>query len=56
LASYETGGVDFLTVLANFTTIREYQISYYEQQSEYLKALAGLEELTASQAFEAKQR
>ncbi len=56
LTSYETGVVDFLTVLANFTTIREYQMSYYEQQSEYLKALAGLEELTASPAFEAKQR
>ncbi len=56
LASYETGGVDFLTVLANFSTIREYQMSYYEQQTEYLKALAGLEELTASQPFEAKRR
>jgi outer membrane protein TolC len=48
LASYETGGVDFLTVLANFSTIREYQMSYCEQQSEYMKALAGLEELVAS--------
>jgi len=46
LASYETGSVDFLTVLSNFTTIREYQISYYEQRAEYLKALSGLEELT----------
>jgi cobalt-zinc-cadmium efflux system outer membrane protein len=46
LASYETGSVDFLTVLSNFTTIREYQMSYYEQRAEYLKALSGLEELT----------
>jgi cobalt-zinc-cadmium efflux system outer membrane protein len=51
LASYETGGVDFLTVLANLTTIREYQIGYCEQQAAYLKALAGLEELTASAEF-----
>ncbi len=46
LASYEGGEVDFLTVLSNFTTIREYQMSYFEQRSEYLKALSGLEELT----------
>jgi outer membrane protein TolC len=46
LASYEAGSVDFLTVLSNFTTIREYQMSYFEQRAEYLKAMAGLEELT----------
>jgi len=46
LASYEGGSVDFLTVLSNFTTIREYQMSYYEQRAEYFKALSGLEELT----------
>jgi outer membrane protein, heavy metal efflux system len=46
LASYEAGSVDFLTVLSNFTTIRDYQMNYYEQRSEYLKAVSGLEELT----------
>ena len=46
LASYEGGGVDFLTVLSNFTSIREYQMSYFEQRAEYLKALSGMEELT----------
>jgi outer membrane protein TolC len=45
LSSYETGAVDFLTVLSNFGTILEYDMSYYEQQAEYLKALANLEEL-----------
>ncbi len=45
LASYEGGEVDFLTVLSNFTTIRDYQMNYYEQRAEYLKALSGLEEL-----------
>lgn len=53
LASYETGGVDFLTVLANFTTIRDYQLNYHEKRAEYLKALAGLEELTAGSPLEA---
>jgi outer membrane protein TolC len=47
LASYETGAVDFLTVLSNFNTILEYEMSYHEQQAEYLKALSSLEELTA---------
>jgi outer membrane protein, heavy metal efflux system len=48
LASYEGGGADFLTVLSNFTTIREYQMNYFEQRTEYLKALSGLEELTGT--------
>lgn len=46
LASYEGGSVDFLTVLSNFNTIRDYQMNYFEQRAEYLKALSGLEELT----------
>jgi outer membrane protein TolC len=48
LASYEGGSVDFLTVLSNFTAIREYQLNYFEQRAEYLKALSGLEELTGT--------
>jgi outer membrane protein TolC len=47
LASYETGGVDFLTVLSNFNSILDNEMSYYERRTEYLKALAGLEELVA---------
>jgi outer membrane protein, heavy metal efflux system len=48
LASYEGGSVDFLSVLSNFNTIREYQMNYYEQRSEYLKAQSGLEELAGT--------
>lgn len=47
LASYETGAVDFLTILSNFNTILDYEMRYHEQQAEYLKALSGLEELVA---------
>ena len=47
LASYESGGVDFLTVLSNISSILENETNYYEQRAEYLKALAGLEELVA---------
>ena len=48
LASYETGTVDFLCVLANFTTILEYEMNYYDELSAYRVALARLEEMTAS--------
>jgi outer membrane protein TolC len=48
LASYEGGSVDFLTVLSNFNTIRDYQMNYFEQRAEYLKALSGLDELTGT--------
>jgi outer membrane protein, heavy metal efflux system len=48
LASYEGGSIDFLTVLSNFNTIRDYQMNYYEQRSEYLIARSGLEELTGT--------
>jgi outer membrane protein TolC len=45
LASYEAGSLDFFGVLANFTTILQYRMNMYEQESEYLKAIASLEEL-----------
>ncbi len=48
LASYETGAVDFLSVLTNFTNILEYEMNYYEEQAAYRVALARLEEMTAS--------
>lgn len=47
LAGYEVGTLDFLTVLSNFTTILEYQINYWEELTNFQKALARLEELTA---------
>jgi outer membrane protein TolC len=46
LSSYETGRVDFLTVLTNYLTIIEYEMNYIEQlQNQYL-AMSRLEELT----------
>lgn len=47
LASYETGTTDFLSVLTNFTTVLDYELSYHQQLAEHQKALARLEELTA---------
>ena len=47
LASYETGAIDFLNVLSNFTTVLDYELGYHEQVATHEKALARLEELTS---------
>lgn len=46
LSSYETGAVDFLTVLMNYVTIVEYEMNYYEELQNFHLALARLEEMT----------
>lgn len=45
LASYETGSVDFLSVLSNFTTVLDYELNYRDELLNYLLALARLEEM-----------
>lgn len=45
MASYQVGTVDFLTVLANFTTVLDYEVSYYRELANYQMALAQLEPL-----------
>ncbi|MCE5306778.1 MAG: TolC family protein [Acidobacteriales bacterium] len=47
LASYETGAVDFLTVLNNFTTRLDYEMNYHEEMLSFHLALVRLEEMTA---------
>jgi outer membrane protein TolC len=47
ISSYETGAVDFLNVLGNFTTLLDYELNYKQQIANHEKALARLEELTA---------
>ncbi len=46
LATYETGTVDFLSVLTNFTTVLDYEMSYYDEELNYEVALSRLEEMT----------
>jgi outer membrane protein TolC len=46
ISSYRVGTVDFLTLLANLSTVLEYELKYYEVISDYYKALAALEALT----------
>ena len=49
LATYETGAVDFLSVLTNFTTVLDYEMSYYDEALSYSLALSRLEEMTGTQ-------
>jgi outer membrane protein TolC len=47
LSTYETGTVDFLSVLTNFSTVLEYEMNYYDELTNYYMALSRLEEMTA---------
>jgi outer membrane protein, heavy metal efflux system len=49
LTTYETGTVDFLSVLTNFTTVLDYEMNYYDEALNYELALSRLEELTGLQ-------
>ena len=46
LSTYETGTVDFLSVLSNFTMVLDYEMSYYDEALNYSLALSRLEETT----------
>lgn len=48
LASYQTGAVDFLSVLTNFSMVLEYEMTYVEQLAELHEAISRLEEMTGS--------
>ena len=46
LSTYETGSVDFLSVLSNFTMVLDYEMNYYDEALNYALALSRLEETT----------
>lgn len=46
LASYESGAVDFTTVLGNALMLLEYEMNYHEQMEMFHLAVARLEEMT----------
>lgn len=46
LASYQTGGSDFLSVLSNELAVFEYEMDYHEQLHDFHMALVQLEQLT----------
>lgn len=45
-STYETGTVDFLSVLTNFTTVLDYEMNYYDEALNFALALSRLEEMT----------
>lgn len=48
MASYQVGNLDFLSLLANFTTLLDYETDYYRQLADYQTAVARIEALTGS--------
>lgn len=48
LASYQTGGVDFLSVLTNFGTVLEYEMTYYDELASYHVAVSRLEAMAGT--------
>jgi outer membrane protein TolC len=46
LSTYETGTVDFLSVLSNFSMVLEYEMNYYDEALNYALALSRLEAMT----------
>jgi outer membrane protein TolC len=46
LAAYQTGALDFLSVLNSFLGVLEYESAYYDELANFQKALARLEEIT----------
>jgi len=48
MASYQTGSVDFLSVLTNFGTVLEYEMTYFEELAAYHTAVSRLEEITGT--------
>ena len=48
LASYQTGRVDFLSVITNFGTVLEYEMSYIDELASYHTAVSRIEEMTGT--------
>ena len=48
LGSYESGTVDFLSVLTNYMAVLDYEVNYYEEVQNYYMALSRLEEMTGT--------
>jgi outer membrane protein, heavy metal efflux system len=46
MASYQTGSVDFLSVLTNFGTVLQYEMTFFDELASYHAAVSRLEELT----------
>jgi len=48
MAGYQTGAVDFLSVLTNFGTVLQYEMTYFDELASYHAAVSRLEEMTGA--------
>ena len=48
LVSYQSGAVDFLSVLTNYLAVLDYELNYQEELQNYYLAMAQLEEMTGT--------
>jgi outer membrane protein TolC len=48
MSAYQVGKVDFLSLIANFTTLLNYETDYYRQLADYETAIAQMESLTGT--------
>ena len=46
LAAYQTGSLDFESLLSNFSSVLGYEVNYYQELANYEKALVNLEQIT----------
>ena len=46
MASYQTGRVDFLSVVTNFGTVLEYEMNYFDELAAYHTAVSRIEEMS----------
>ena len=46
LSAYQTGSVDFESLLTNFSSVLEFEVNYYEELANYQKAIVNLEQIT----------
>ena len=46
IPGYETGAVDFLSLLTNFMTVVEYELNYHEEMQNFFLSVDRLEEMT----------
>ena len=48
LASYQTGRIEFLSVVTNFSTVLDYEMNYFDSLASYHTAVSRLEEMSGT--------
>ncbi len=46
MTAYQTGSLDFESLLSNFGSVLEYEVNYYQELANHEKALVNLEQIT----------